>query len=380
MQPSSLLSYYPNFGILDEIVSYGPYKQINLYIDLKNNMQSTYMEHAIVNIVESSLRSRMYDTSVFSSLISFLAFHKRYSLNREIKMKYFIFFESGQSYYHKNISKQYKVSRRIDDLYGLDHEKRELFFKVLNANYNMIENACNKIPDMKVFRLQNLEADFIPYYLIRNKLVETDPSVGHVVYSNDHDLMQCVQENVYVYQKVGSKIKRIMKQGEVMKKEMGKPNTIPDEYLPLALAIIGDPGDDVYGIKGIGPASFIKAFDKLKKIIGSMEALYDNVMNGNPIFDLSKCSIPNKIMKQIIDFEENQGGITRNMKLVSFEILSRIMDDPPTIELLNRRKHIEKILETESLTSLDPLKDALTRTRVELESSALEILFHNTGG
>ena len=112
----------------------------------------------------------MYDTSVFSSLISFLAFHKRYSLNRGVKIKYYIFFESGKSYYHLNICKKYKIGRRIDDLYGLDHEKRELFFKVLNANYDMIENACNKIPDIKVVRLQNLEADFIPYYLIRNKL------------------------------------------------------------------------------------------------------------------------------------------------------------------------------------------------------------------
>jgi len=338
------------------------------------------MEHAIVNIVESSLRSRTYDTSVFSSLISFLAFHRRYALNRELKLKFYIFFESGQSYYHTNISKQYKISRRIDDLYGLDHEKRELFFKVLNANYSMIENACNKIPNTKVIRLENLEADFVPYYLIRNKLVEVEPNVGHIIYSNDHDLMQCIQEDVYVYQKVGSKIKRIMKQGEVMRKELGKPCEIPDEYLTLALAVIGDPGDDVYGIKGIGPAAFIKSFSELKKMIGSMDNLYKNVMNGDPIFDLSQCEVPNKKTSEIIKFEKDEGGITRNLKLVSFEIISRTLDDPPTSELLNRRKHIKKILATESLTRLEPLKDALTRIRVELESSALEILFHNTGG
>ena len=73
MHPSSLLSYYPTYQILDEIVSYGNYKKLNIFIDLKNVMQSTYMEHAIVNIIENSKNSKFMDTSVFSSLVSFLS-------------------------------------------------------------------------------------------------------------------------------------------------------------------------------------------------------------------------------------------------------------------------------------------------------------------
>jgi len=380
MQPNNLISYYPTYGILDEVVSYGPYNQLNIYIDLKNNMQTTYMEHAIVNIVENSLRSRMYDTSIFSSLVSFLAFHRRYAISREMKLNFFIFFESGQSYYHQNISSKYKISRRIDDLYGLDHEKRELFFKVLNANYNMIENAFNKIPNSKVIRLPNLEADFVPYYLINHNLVERNDGVGHIIYSNDHDLLQCVNDNVYVYQKVGSKIKRIVKKGEVMQKELKKDYGIPDEYFPLALAIIGDTGDDVEGVKGVGPAFFAKSFNEIQKLVGSMDDLYDNIVNKRPIFDKSLCPIPNKFVSKIIDFEENEGGVTRNLKLVSFELLSRTLIDPPTVEILNKKKLIEKVLNDESLTKLHPLQEALTRTGVEIEDSALELLFYNSGG
>ena len=72
MHPSSLLSYYPTYAILDEIVSYGSYNELNIFMDLKNTLQSTYMEHAIVNIVESTKKSTKIDTSIFSSLISFL--------------------------------------------------------------------------------------------------------------------------------------------------------------------------------------------------------------------------------------------------------------------------------------------------------------------
>jgi len=71
MHPSSLLSYYPTYAILDEIVSYGNYKKLNIFIDIKNTLQTTYMEHAIVNILEASKGSKYLDTSVFSSLIAF---------------------------------------------------------------------------------------------------------------------------------------------------------------------------------------------------------------------------------------------------------------------------------------------------------------------
>ena len=57
MHPSSILSYYPTYSLLDEITSYSSnYKQINLYFDIKNNLQTLYMEHAIVNLIESSLK------------------------------------------------------------------------------------------------------------------------------------------------------------------------------------------------------------------------------------------------------------------------------------------------------------------------------------
>jgi hypothetical protein len=190
------LSYYPNYNLLDEIVAKNNYKTLNLYFDLKNNLQSTYMQHAIVNIVESSKRGKHIDTSVFSSLISFLTFHKIWGIKRGIDVNFYIFFETGKSFYHKNISKKYKISRQIDDLYGLDRVDRDLFFHTLQSNFQLIEKACNLLPNVKVIRLQNLEADFIPYYLITRNKVSRDENVGHLIYSNDHDLLQCIRDHV----------------------------------------------------------------------------------------------------------------------------------------------------------------------------------------
>ena len=82
--PQSILSYYPTYGVLDEIVSYNNYKKINIFVDLKNALQSLYLEYTVKNIVEDSLRCKFIDTSIFSSVVSFLSFHKMYSIRRNL--------------------------------------------------------------------------------------------------------------------------------------------------------------------------------------------------------------------------------------------------------------------------------------------------------
>ena len=374
MHPSSLLSYYPTYSILDEIASYGNYKKLTIFIDLKNTLQTTYMEHAIVNILENSKQMRFMDTSIFSSLISFLSFHKIYGMKRGLDIEFIIFFESGQSYYHKNISKQYKISRKIDDLYGLDRADRELFWKILGNNFKLIEQACNKLPKVKVIRMSHFEADFIPYYLLSRKKLTYDGSVGYVVYSNDHDLMQCAAKDSYVFSK-SAKTKKIIKPGNIMSLYLKRECSFEDIYLPLAMAIIGDPGDDVAGIKGIGPSRLLEIFPQLLAMTGSMWNIYKRVENKKNIFETIPLSISNKYLNSIVDEEMSKGTITKNLKLVSFELISRAIDDPNTTEMIEKRKHIEKVLSDDIIYPLDSMKTALTKSGVYLEESSLDFLY-----
>lgn len=374
MHPSSLLSYYPTYAILDEIVSYGNYKKLNIFIDLKNNLQTTYMEHAIVNIVESSKSSKYMDTSIFSSLISFLSFHKIYGMKRGIDVSFIVFFESGDSFYHKNISKKYKISRKIDNLYGLEREDRELFFNVLQSNFRLIENACNKMPSIKVIRLPNLEADFIPYYLLSRKKVQYDGTVGHIVYSNDHDLHQCAAKDSYIFSK-SAKTKKIVKPGNIMKLFLKKPNDIDDIYLPLAMAVVGDPGDDVDGIKGVGPARFLEIFPQLQAMTGDMKTIYKKVENGDDLFDNIPQKIQNKYLGKVVDAELNDRRISDNLKLVSFELISRALDNPSKTEMIGKRKLIEERMESNNPYPADSLKLALTKLGVFLEESSIDFLY-----
>lgn len=296
-------------------------------------------------------------------------------MKRGINTNFVIFFESGQSFYHKNIDKNYKISRRIDDLYGLDREDRELFFSVLQANYQLVEGACNKMPGLKVIRLPNLEADFVPYYAITRDLVKKGNGVGNVVYSNDHDLWQCLRDDVFIYSKA-AKFKRIHKHGKVMTMFLKKEVDIPDEYLTLAMAVIGDPGDDVTGVKGIGPAGFIQAFKELVALTGNMDIIHDKIENRQPLIDPIPQSIVNKKLRLIVDAEVKNQTISKNLQLVSFELISRALDNPIKTEMIDKRKIIEKqFISDRQVFPLESMKKALVKNGVFLEESSIDFLY-----
>ena len=374
MHPATICSYYPNYEILDSILSQSDYKNLNIYIDMKNVMQSLYLEHAVKFLVENSKQTKFPDTSIFLSLLMYCAFHKTYALKRGIKLKIYIFFESGKSYYHLNIDKNYKISRTISDLFDLGIESTELYYNVLKKNYSLIEQSLNRIPNIKVIRMLNLEADFIPYYLIRNKLVDTSDETAHLVYSTDHDLFQCIKKNVYVFLKL-KKSKKLLKRGDVFKQYMKFNCNIPDIYLPLAMSVIGDPGDDVTGVRGIGPKGFVVILDDLKKLIGSVGNLYNNAFNNKPIFDLTKVKLPNKKLRMVIDEEQNNGRISKNLKLTSFELISRAIDNPNNTEIIKKRQRLYGILNENKIVEKESMYTALQNVGVMLNDE-LDILYY----
>jgi len=375
LYPASILSYYPTYSILDEILSYGNYNQINIFVDLKNSLQSLYLEHAVVTIVEESIKSRFIDTSIFSSVISFLSFHKLYSIKRNIKINFYIFFETGPSYYHLNIDSRYKKNRKIDELFGLDKEKREKFFEIVQKNLMLVEKACNKIPNVKVIRMQNFEADFIPYYILRNNLIHLDNQTANIIYSADHDMYQNVQhDNCFIYVK-HYKYKKIIKKGEILKNYLKVETNFNDEYYSLVMAVVGDTGDNVFGIKGIGQKIIATILDELIYMTGGMDLLYNNTFNSKPIF-INQPRNPNKYLDLIIEEESKNKTISNNLKLVSFEMISRFMDNPSDTEIIKKKQYLLDILNTENKVPYKAIAQSLESVGVMLENDALENIYY----
>jgi len=373
MHPSSILAYYPKYSLLDEVIARNQYHKLVIYIDLKNCLKGIYLKDMVVNILESSNNTKFIDTSIFSSLISFIAYHKMYAHKRGVSFDFIIFFEMGSSSYHQNIDKNYKRSRQLDDFFGLEREKRERFTEILQANFQLIEQACNRMPHIKVVRIPRLEADFIPYYLItRNYTNSNDEKIAHIIYSSDHDMWQGISNHCYVYFR-SSKSKTIIKRNDVMTKYLKTEVSYPDEYLPLAMSIIGDTGDDVYGIPGIGPKGFIKVIDEFIKIFGNMKNIYDKVEKGEELF--KGIETENKILTTIIEAEMKNKTLSNNLKLVSFELLSRALDSPNSTEMIEKKKHIENIMKPSNIAKRESMVSALERNGVFLEGNNIDFIY-----
>ena len=376
MQPSTLLSYYPTYAILDEARSLvGNPPNVNLFIDLKNVLRGIYMKHAVENIVNSTRTSKYVDSSIFSSVLTFLSFHKMWAYKRGVRVNFFIFFESGHSVYHLNVDKTYKCSRKIKSVYGVDVDFQEEFFEILHNNLQLIEKACNGLPNVYVLRLHNLECDFIPYYLLTRASFGKDPDQLNLIYSNDKDMWQGINKNTFIFSKTG-KVKKLLVPGKLLSKFLKRECHIDDSYFPLVKAIWGDTGDDIDGVEQVGPAGIIDLWPEFEKMIGTMDDIYDNIQNRQPIFNVIPSKIENKKLKRVVDAEINTGLITKNLKLISFEMLSRAVDDPIESTMNERKEHLVKTLNEKKIIDLDVMNDTLKKFNVVMDEDALKSIYH----
>jgi hypothetical protein len=338
------------------------------------------MEHVIKGLIETSEKENRIDSSVLTSVISFLSFHKIYAIKRGYNIKFYIFYDLGSSFWHLNVYKGYKERRRSDDLYGLSREKIDFYFKILQQNYLLIESICKRIPNVYVTCLEHFEADFVPYYLIRNKLVDLNKDTCHLIYSNDKDLHQILKLDPNIYQFVRKKKTfEVIKKDRVMSYFFKRESELPDDYFSIALAVHGDLGDDVPGIKGAGPASLNLILDNIIKMGGGVEEILNNAFNDKKIFknipERTNKNNLNKLLETIYNQEMNYGIISRNLKLVDFEILTRVLDEYPNIEYREKQKKLRKsILEKEN-EDINVMKKAIDRSRIYLEDYSLDVLY-----
>lgn len=342
--PSQMFSYYPKYEFLDNVVTKTGKRNINIYVDVKGCGQALFQEWAVKHILFNSEGSSTVDTSIFSSIVEFVSFHKKYAKKRNLNLKMYFFMESGESIYHTKIYSDYKKNRGSDDFFGLDLSKKEVFKKILDKNYKVTESVLNKLPNVYFIRLDFMEADFIPWYLMKIALPKEEVQNSlNVIYSMDKDMLQCLyDDNIFQFFKHYKNIKMISS-NDIYDHwiHVDIPTNDPSDWFPLALAIIGDPGDGFLGVSGIGGKTFGKLFEYIKTLCNrSMDSVYDQIKNNQPIFN-KKYNPANKALQKIINNEEL---IIRNLKLASYKLLTDyLMGDYPT-EIINKRNKINEVL------------------------------------
>lgn len=353
---SQLINYYPKYQYLDDILVASGKKSMTIYVDLKGCMGSLYQEWAAKYIIEQS-RNCTADPSIFASVLEFISFHKTYAKKRHIDLKMIFFYESGESEYHTKLLKTYKSNRDLASFFDLDTTSIELFNKVKNKNFELIDKVCNKIPDVSVIRLMYVEADFIPWYVSKRVLKDVDDV--RVIYSLDKDMLQCLDKNTYMFYK-HYKTHKIIDHTNVynhyFKTEVDW--SANPELFFMVLAIDGDVADCFKGVHGVGTKSLIASFPTLLQYVGSAERIIENVKAGKSIFD-KDIGTNDKFVRKIMDNEEI---VVRNIKLASYRMLADYIDSGYPLVNIERQKQIsEKVLNDQKIRNGSVLYEALDK-------------------
>ena len=378
-QPWSMISTYAPESI-DSIISKNGFKQLCVFVDLKNILTSIFIEQVCDEIMCVSNNQRKLDSSIFQSILAYSAYWKEFGFRRGLPIKIIFCTDIGISSYHLAIDKDYKESRVITT--STSPVQSEFMKEIRDKNFLLVENICNRLSDIYFFCLKFLESDFLPYYIITRKLNHLDNTL-FIVCSNDKDLLQTViKPNIIMINKKRG-IRNLVDQETALVnylqlnrmssktsiKLSGAVSRLRAEHIPMLMAIVGDPGDDVKGVNGIGPIKAAEFFGEtiIGDLIGDYDSLNNRVDSGGKFFledRIGISQIPKKWQK--IFLENNL--VTNSYKLVSFEMLSRWLDKVDSLDKIKHKSYIEKMLSKkdqslindsnyllESLTSLEDL-------------------------
>ena len=336
---TNYLPHYPKYIFLDSMLKKASTRKMYIYVDLKNVFKSIYTEWASKEMLENTKKMRYIDLGLFTSFLEFIDFHKVYAKKKDVELRMCFFSERGKSQYHKEISNDYKSRRGITDILGLNTSDSDTYKTILKKNFDLMHNVGTRIPGVSLVRIDFIEADFIPHYAINHVLEDAD-DWAHVIYSNDKDMNQSlVNDHIFQFTKQGSK-KRILDKknaiGILLKDKSF--NKLDNSWVAMVLAILGDNVDNVAGVSGIGPKTFIKIAEELENIFGSMNQIYKKLKNNEPLLD-ETMRTNNKHMQKIFD---NIDQVESSLRLTSFEMLSHYINETPSISLNKIKKDIIK--------------------------------------
>ncbi len=165
------------------------------------------------------------------------------------------------------------------DLYSEYKANRKAPPEDLIHQFALIDNAVKSLA-LPLLRKKGYEADDIIASYAKKA---SQDGVEVVVVSSDKDLMQLVDENVYMYDPMK---KKTIKEEGVFEKFGVAPNKVVDVQ-----ALIGDSSDNIPGVKSVGP----KTAAMLIGEYGSLNGVYENIEN------ISKA----KLKQNLIECKEN---------------------------------------------------------------------------
>lgn len=165
--------------------------------------------------------------------------------------------DQGNSYYRKNLCPEYKENRKERYENQSEEEKREME-KFFQEYENTLESLSEKF---LVLRYKGVEADDLAAFIVKNRENLSIENIWLISSDRDWDLL--VNENVSRFSTVTRKETTVHNWDEFFE--------FPQEQYISYKVLMGDKGDNISGVPGIGPK---RATDLINEY-GSAFDIYD---------------------------------------------------------------------------------------------------------
>lgn len=340
------ISYYPTFDELDAIIDKYQPDRVNIYVDLKNCISGMYMESAVKTMLLAHNHSKQPPSDIYQSWLDFVTFHYKYMYSRTMDTHIFTIADTGDSQYHKGIYKDYKSNRTISSYKTLSMLEQDVMKNIIKKNIEVIMKTAKQLYNNYGVYLSYCESDFCPHYYIKNHF--QDLKTLNIIYSTDNDMLQTLKfDNAVQFFRRNKDNKMWITKDNWLERLKIENENIPIENYEYMKAIMGDSGDDVPGIKGIGPKTAIKYVRDVN--ISSLFMFQEHARN---IFDENPKD--NKIKNIIKEWDV----VERNYKLVSFDaMISKLK--PFTLQQLEDALTTQHLDFSESVAFLKHVKERL---------------------
>lgn len=187
---------------------------------------------------------------------------------------------------------EYKANRHITKISNWDaFDSQEEESEAITNQILRLVNYLKCLP-VDLVAIDKIEADDVIGYLAK----QFDTKV--TILSTDQDYLQLVSDKISVY----SPVKKIIYDPARVKQDYG---ITPQNFL-LGKVILGDKGDNVPGVKGIGEKTLVKLFPQLKgeekcRLILMLEYAKQNEKKSKHYTDILNFSYQLDINKKLMD-------------------------------------------------------------------------------
>lgn len=367
INPKYLITY--TFDKNDKLINQinNKFDEINIFIDLKNIYRTLYIKNVSEEIC-NNIQSKHF---IFQGVLYYVVYWKNIFKNKKIR----IFFTNdiNKSMYHKEVVPEYKSKRCFDNT---DFEKIKL------ENFKLCEEFFKNIKDVWFFNLENIESDFLSYYLIKNKLKFENDNYLNLMCSLDKDLLQCclLKRTLLFYRNGDYKI--LINQKNIYKHYFKDKN---DQYknifdksdpnnIDIVMSIIGDTIDEIKGVKNIAKKKMLRLLDNKDfiKSVGDKKDIFERINSTSKL--LNEVNTNSENLKIILNENKN---IADFYKIISFQYLSEYMDLNDTEYKIKINNYIDKILNYDHTTDIEENKKFLNENidNFKLSESELKILY-----